>query len=46
MFEPGGRKVSFRNRRIRNAKLKRELGLELQYPTFREGEAQIEAATT
>ena len=39
-------KVSFRNRRIRNAKLKRELGLELQYPTFREGEAQIEAATT
>ena len=46
MFEPGGRKVSFRNRRIRNAKLKRELGLELQYPTFREGEAMIEAATS
>jgi nucleoside-diphosphate-sugar epimerase len=45
MFEPGGRKVSFRNRRIRNAKLKRELGIELQYPTFREGEAMIEAAT-
>jgi nucleoside-diphosphate-sugar epimerase len=45
MFEPGGKKVSFRNRRIRNAKLKRELGIELQYPTFREGEAMIEAAT-
>lgn len=45
IFEPGAPKVAFRNRRIRNAKLKRELGLELQYPTFREGEAQIEAAT-
>ncbi|MDQ3340281.1 MAG: NAD-dependent epimerase/dehydratase family protein [Myxococcota bacterium] len=44
MFEPGGRKVSFRNRRIRNAKLKRELEIELAYPTFREGEAMIEAA--
>lgn len=44
MFEPGGRKVSFRNRRIRNAKLRRELGIELAYPTFREGEAQIEIA--
>ena len=42
-YEPGGQKVVFRNRRIRNAKLKRELELELQYPTFREGEAQIEA---
>jgi nucleoside-diphosphate-sugar epimerase len=45
MFEPGGRKVSFRNRRIKNTKLKRELQLELAYPTFREGELQIEAAT-
>lgn len=45
MFEPGGRKVSHRNRKIRNAKLKQELELALQYPSFREGEAAIEAAT-
>jgi nucleoside-diphosphate-sugar epimerase len=45
MFEPGGRKVSHRNRKIRNTKLKTELALELQYPTFREGELAIEAAT-
>lgn len=42
-LEPGAPKVAHRNRRIRNAKLKRELGLELRYPTFREGEAAIEA---
>jgi nucleoside-diphosphate-sugar epimerase len=42
MFEPGAPRVH-RNRRIRNAKLKRELGIALQYPTFREGEAGIEA---
>ncbi len=42
MFEPGAAKVSHRNRRIRNAKLKRELEVELRYPTFREGEAAIE----
>lgn len=45
IFEPGAQRVAFRNRRIRNAKLKRELGIELLYPTFREGEAQIEAAS-
>ena len=43
MFEPGAPKVAHRNRRIRNAKLKRELGIELRYSTFREGEAAIEA---
>ena len=43
MFEPGARQVAHRNRRIRNAKLKRELGIELRYPSFREGEAAIEA---
>jgi len=32
-----------RNRRIRNAKMKQELGLTLRYPSFREGEAAIEA---
>jgi nucleoside-diphosphate-sugar epimerase len=46
MFEPGASKVSFRNRRIRNAKLKAELVSELTYPTFREGEAAIEKATS
>jgi nucleoside-diphosphate-sugar epimerase len=45
MFEPGAPRVH-RNRRIRNAKLKRELALELKYPTFREGEAAIEAEET
>ncbi|HEY1817949.1 MAG TPA: NAD-dependent epimerase/dehydratase family protein [Kofleriaceae bacterium] len=43
MYEPGAPRVSHRNRKIRNAKLKRELGIELRYPTFREGEAAIEA---
>jgi nucleoside-diphosphate-sugar epimerase len=43
MFEPGAPRVAHRNRRIRNARLKQALGLELQYPSFREGEAAIEA---
>ncbi len=43
LYEPGAPRVAHRNRKIRNAKLKRELGLELRYPTFREGEAAIEA---
>ena len=43
MFEPGAPRVAHRNRKIRNAKLKRELELALKYPTFREGEAAIEA---
>jgi nucleoside-diphosphate-sugar epimerase len=42
-FEPGAPKVAHRNRKVRNAKLKLELGIELAYPTFREGEAAIEA---
>lgn len=40
--EPGAAKVAHRNRRIKNAKLKKELELELKYPSFREGEAAIE----
>jgi nucleoside-diphosphate-sugar epimerase len=44
MFEPGKARVAHRNRKIRNAKLKRELAIELVYPSFREGEAAIEAA--
>ena len=43
LHEPGAPKVAHRNRRIRNAKLKRELGVELCYRSFREGEAAIEA---
>ena len=43
MFEPGRPRVAHRNRRIRNTRLKQELGLELRYPTFRDGEAAIEA---
>jgi nucleoside-diphosphate-sugar epimerase len=42
-FEPGKARVAHRNRKIKNAKLKQELGIELRYPTFREGEAAIEA---
>jgi hypothetical protein len=43
MFEPGKARVPHRNRKIRNAKMKRELGIELTYPTYRDGEAAIEA---
>ncbi|MEO6776728.1 MAG: NAD-dependent epimerase/dehydratase family protein [Kofleriaceae bacterium] len=42
MFEPGSPRAH-RNRKIRNAKLKRELELELKFPTFRDGEAAIDA---
>jgi nucleoside-diphosphate-sugar epimerase len=43
MFEPGAPRVAHRNRRIRNTRLKQELEIELRYPTFRDGEAAIEA---
>jgi nucleoside-diphosphate-sugar epimerase len=43
LYEPGAARAAHRNRKIRNDKLKRELGIELRYPTFREGEAAIEA---
>jgi nucleoside-diphosphate-sugar epimerase len=43
MFEPGAPRIAHRNRRVRNARLKRELAIELRYPSFREGEAAIEA---
>jgi nucleoside-diphosphate-sugar epimerase len=42
MFKPGAPRATHRNRRIRNARLKAALELELRYPTFREGEAWIE----
>ncbi len=43
IIEPGRPRVAHRNRRIRNVRIKSELGLVLRYPTFREGEAAIEA---
>lgn len=46
MFEPGKPRVAHRNRRIRNTRLKQELGIELRYRSFREGEAAIEAELT
>lgn len=43
MFQPGAPRATHRNRRIRNHRMKRELALDLRYPSFREGEAAIEA---
>jgi nucleoside-diphosphate-sugar epimerase len=43
IVEPGKARVPHRNRKIRNARMKRELQLELKYRSFREGEAQIES---
>ena len=43
MFKPGAPRATHRNRRIRNTRLKQALSLELRYPSFREGEAAIEA---
>ena len=45
MVEAGYARAAHRNRKIKNAKLKRELAIELQYPSFREGELAIEAET-
>ena len=42
LHDPGAR-ATHRNRRIRNDRLKADLQLTLQYPTYREGEAAIEA---
>ncbi len=41
-FEPGKPRVAHRNRRIKNTRIKEQLGVTLRYPTFREGEAAIE----
>ena len=40
---PGAPRTLLRGRRLRNDKMKRELLLTLRYPTYVEGEAQIEA---
>jgi nucleoside-diphosphate-sugar epimerase len=45
MYEPGAQRTAHRNRRIRNTRMKQELGIELAYPSYREGEAAIEAET-
>ncbi len=42
-YAPGAPRTFLRGRRVRNDKMKRELGIELRYPSYREGEAQIEA---
>ena len=41
-FGPGVGRTMQRGRRIRNARMKSELGVTLRYPSFVEGEAQIE----
>jgi len=41
-FAPGMRRTAHRGRRIKNDKIKRELDLQLQYPSYVEGEAQID----
>jgi nucleoside-diphosphate-sugar epimerase len=43
MFEPGASRAAHRNRRVRNARMKEALGIELLYRSFREGEAAIDA---
>jgi len=43
MFEPGAPQTAHRNRRVRNARMKRDLAIELRYPSYREGEVAIEA---
>ena len=44
LLEPGKPRGAHRTRRIRAERMKRELEVTLRYPTFREGEAAIEAA--
>jgi nucleoside-diphosphate-sugar epimerase len=43
ILEAGSRRVPYRNRRIRNTRLKEVLGYRLRYPSYRDGEAAIEA---
>lgn len=45
-MEAGKSRVAHRNRKIKNAKMKAELGITLNYPSYREGEAAIEAKET
>jgi hypothetical protein len=43
MFKPGAPRAAHRNRRVRNTRHKGARERELRYPSFREGEAAIEA---
>jgi hypothetical protein len=43
LLASGAPRTPYRNRRIRNTKMKTELHYTLKYPSFREGEAAIEA---
>lgn len=43
ILQAGSPRVPYRNRRLRNTRLRAELGYPLKYPSFREGEAAIEA---
>ena len=43
LYEPGKPQTHHRNRKFRNTRMKSELGIELAYPTFRDGEAAIDA---
>ncbi len=42
-YAPGMRRVTHRGRRIKNGKVKAELGVTLKYPTYVEGEQALEA---
>ena len=44
LYEPGKPATNHRNRKFRNTRMKTELGIELLYPSFREGEKAIDAA--
>jgi nucleoside-diphosphate-sugar epimerase len=44
IHESGKPRVAHRNRKLRNTRMKTELGVELKYPSYRDGEAAIEAA--
>ena len=41
--QSSGPRQAIRGRRLRNTRLKQDLNLQLQYPTYREGELQIDA---
>ncbi len=43
LLEPGKARGAHRNRKIRGDRIRSDLGLTLRYPTFRDGEAAIEA---
>jgi uncharacterized cupin superfamily protein/nucleoside-diphosphate-sugar epimerase len=43
LYPPGMRRTPHRQRRVRNDRLKRELGVTLRYPSYVEGEAAIDA---